>query len=133
MWSTPAVWKQYKKMDVLHFFLVNSPLTPLIYILFSLPLHLYTGFDIRDGHYAGRGREPPVAMSLRHAETSLPDLLGRPHLLHAVIDLSRLHQYWHALFTLMYSQRPIYINNLILTVQRLNNDQEFRFKMRKFW
>ena len=33
MWSTPAVWKQYNKMDVLHFFLVNST---LIYILFSL-------------------------------------------------------------------------------------------------
>ena len=33
MWSTPAVWKQYNKMTVLHFFLVNSP---LIYILFSL-------------------------------------------------------------------------------------------------
>jgi len=31
MWSTPAVWKQYNKMAVLHFFLVNSP---LIYILF---------------------------------------------------------------------------------------------------
>jgi len=31
--STPAVWKQYKKMAVLHFFLVNST---LIYILFSL-------------------------------------------------------------------------------------------------
>ena len=30
---TPAVWKQYNKMAVLHFFLVNSP---LIYILFSL-------------------------------------------------------------------------------------------------
>ena len=26
MWSTPAVWKQYNKMAVLHFFLVNSPL-----------------------------------------------------------------------------------------------------------
>ena len=33
MWSTPAVWKQYNKMAVLHLFLVNSP---LIYILFSL-------------------------------------------------------------------------------------------------
>ena len=29
----PAVWKQYNKMAVLHFFLLNSP---LIYILFSL-------------------------------------------------------------------------------------------------
>ena len=35
MWSTPAVWKQYNKMAVLHFFLVNSP---LIYILFSLQI-----------------------------------------------------------------------------------------------
>ena len=26
MWSTPAVWKQYNKMAVLHFFLVNSSL-----------------------------------------------------------------------------------------------------------
>ena len=33
MWSTPAVWKQYNKMAVLHFFLVNST---QIYILFSL-------------------------------------------------------------------------------------------------
>ena len=33
MWSTPAVWKQYNKIAVLRFFLVNSP---LIYILFSL-------------------------------------------------------------------------------------------------
>ena len=33
MWGTPTVWKQYNKMAVLHFFLVNSP---LIYILFSL-------------------------------------------------------------------------------------------------
>ena len=33
MWSTPAVRKQYNKMAVLHFFLVNST---LIYILFSL-------------------------------------------------------------------------------------------------
>ena len=33
MWSTPAVWKQYNKMAVLHFSLVNST---LIYILFSI-------------------------------------------------------------------------------------------------
>ena len=33
MWSTPAVWKQYNKLAVLHFFLVNPT---LIYILFSL-------------------------------------------------------------------------------------------------
>ena len=32
MWSTPAVWKQYNKMAVLHFFLVNST---LLYILFA--------------------------------------------------------------------------------------------------
>ena len=32
MVSTPAVWKQYNKMAVLHFFLVNSS---QIYILFS--------------------------------------------------------------------------------------------------
>jgi len=32
MWSTPAVLKQYNKMAVLHFFLVNSSL----YILFSM-------------------------------------------------------------------------------------------------
>ena len=37
MWSTPAVWKQYIKMAVLHFFLVNSP---LIYILFSKSIYL---------------------------------------------------------------------------------------------
>jgi len=35
MWSTPAVWKQYNKMAVLHFFLVNSSL----YILFSMPIY----------------------------------------------------------------------------------------------
>ena len=33
MWSTPAVWKQFNKMAVLQFFLINSP---LIHILFSL-------------------------------------------------------------------------------------------------
>ena len=33
MWSKSAVWKQYNKMAVLHFFLVNST---LIYILFSM-------------------------------------------------------------------------------------------------
>ena len=38
MWSTPAVWKQYNKMAVFHFFLVNSTLT---YILFSLIKSLY--------------------------------------------------------------------------------------------
>ena len=32
MWSTPAVWKQYNKMAVLHFFRVNSTL----YIIYSL-------------------------------------------------------------------------------------------------
>ena len=44
MWSTPAVWNQYNKMAVLHFFLVNSP---LIYILFSLdiPEYLYLLID----------------------------------------------------------------------------------------
>ena len=42
MWSTPAVWKQYNRMAVLHFFLVNSP---LIYILYSL--WLKTGFTRR--------------------------------------------------------------------------------------
>ena len=31
-----------------------------------------------------RGREPPDAISLRHADTSLPDLLGRPSLRCAV-------------------------------------------------
>ena len=36
MLSTPAVWKQYKKMAVLHFFLVNSSL----YILFSMAITL---------------------------------------------------------------------------------------------
>ena len=38
MVSTPAVWKQYNKMAVLHFFLVNST---LIYIVFSLQLKDY--------------------------------------------------------------------------------------------
>ena len=32
MWSTPAVWKQYNKMAVLHFFLINSPLIYMIEI-----------------------------------------------------------------------------------------------------
>ena len=35
MWSTPAVWKQYNKMAVLHFFLVNSS----IYIFYSLCIY----------------------------------------------------------------------------------------------
>ena len=39
MWSTPAVWKQYNKMAVLNFFLVNST---LIYILFSIPTNIET-------------------------------------------------------------------------------------------
>ena len=34
MWSTHSVWKQYNKMAVLHFFLVNFSL----YILFSMYL-----------------------------------------------------------------------------------------------
>ena len=37
MWSTPAVWKQYNKMVVFHFFPINSPLK---YILFSLASNL---------------------------------------------------------------------------------------------
>ena len=37
MWSTLAVWKQYNKMAVLNFFLINST---LIYILFSLNMAL---------------------------------------------------------------------------------------------
>ena len=36
MWSTPAVWKQYNKMAVLHFFLVNSSLYILFYMMLSL-------------------------------------------------------------------------------------------------
>jgi len=42
MLSTPAVWKQYNKMAVLHFFLVNSSL----YILFSMDI-----YDINDIKY----------------------------------------------------------------------------------
>ena len=34
MWSTPAVWKQYNKKAVLHFFPVNSSL----YTLFSMTI-----------------------------------------------------------------------------------------------
>ena len=41
MSSTPTVWKQYNKMAVLHFFLVNST---LIYILFSL---LFIYYDVK--------------------------------------------------------------------------------------
>ena len=44
MLSTPAVWKQYNKMAVLHFFLVNST---LIYILFSLAAVLFTIRTVR--------------------------------------------------------------------------------------
>jgi len=43
MWSTTAVWKQYNKMAVLHFFLLNSP---LIYILFSLFMTLFNSCSI---------------------------------------------------------------------------------------
>ena len=39
MWSIPAAWKQYNKMAVLHFFLVNSPL----YIFYSLWCHRIEG------------------------------------------------------------------------------------------
>ena len=35
--EVPAVWKQYYKMAVIHFFLVNST---LIYILFSLSIRV---------------------------------------------------------------------------------------------
>ena len=42
MWSTPAVWKQYNKIAVLHFFLVNSSL----YILFSMILSLLRPWSI---------------------------------------------------------------------------------------
>ena len=38
MWGTPAVWKQYNKMAVLHLFLLNST---LIYIPFSLYTYQY--------------------------------------------------------------------------------------------
>ena len=41
--KSPAVWKQYNKMAVLHFFLVNSP---LIYILFSLVVILNWSMNI---------------------------------------------------------------------------------------
>ena len=34
MWSTPAVWKQYNKMAVLHFFRVNSSLIYSILFVF---------------------------------------------------------------------------------------------------
>ena len=34
-----------------------------------------------------RGREPPDAMSLRYADTSLPELLGRPSLSYAVMSM----------------------------------------------
>ena len=43
MWSTPAVWKQYNKMAVLHFLLVNST---LIYIQFSLTVEYSTLFIV---------------------------------------------------------------------------------------
>ena len=33
------------------------------------------------------GREPPDAMSPRYADTSLPDLLGRPNLRYAVMSM----------------------------------------------
>ena len=52
MWSTPAVWKQYNKMAVLHFFLVDAP---LIYILFSLVLRNKSNYICtwRDKCFAG--------------------------------------------------------------------------------
>ena len=34
-----------------------------------------------------RGREPPDAMSLRYADISLPDFLGRPSLRHAEMGI----------------------------------------------
>ena len=37
--------------------------------------------------FMGRGREPPDTMSLRYADMSLPDLLGRPSLCYAVMSM----------------------------------------------
>ena len=37
--------------------------------------------------FIGRGREPQDTMSLRYADMSLPDLLGRPSLCYAVMSM----------------------------------------------
>ena len=58
VWSTPAVWKQYNKMAVLHFFLVNSS---LIYIQFSLiPTKLFFNGLMS----CTRTQAPPLAPTL---------------------------------------------------------------------
>ena len=44
--------------------------------------------NVFDKFYGGRGREPPDAMSLRYADTSLPGLLGRPSLRFAELSMS---------------------------------------------
>ena len=38
---------------------------------------------------SGRGREPPDAMSLRYADTSLPELLSRPSLRFAEMSMRK--------------------------------------------
>ena len=48
----------------------------------------FIGFSLRKLYFCVRwGREPLDAMSLRYADMSLPDLLGRPSLGYAVMSL----------------------------------------------
>ena len=43
-----------------------------------------------DKEGVGGGRETKDAMSLRYVDTSLPDLLGRPSLSHAVMSMRNI-------------------------------------------
>ncbi len=43
-----------------------------------------------------RGRKTPDAVSLRHVDMSLPDLLGRPSLRHAVRAYTIFHFFQHS-------------------------------------
>ena len=54
---------------------------------------LYTAHTV-SSECTKRGRELPDAMSLRYADTSLPDLLGRPSLRYAVTSLRHADRYF---------------------------------------
>ena len=55
-------------------------------LLQSFPTLLLTEF-LGSVYIVQRGREPPYAMSLRYADMSLPDLLGRLNLRYAEMSM----------------------------------------------
>ena len=61
---------------------------------------LYTAHTV-SSECTKRGRELPDAMSLRYADTSLPDLLDRPSLSYAIMSVrnsSKLHVKYRRVF-----------------------------------